>query len=139
MFKLIDDLSQSLFSRHRGWQTQYQREKSSDGLGVRFQIRAGLSQPHEDFEWFSWISIGVVDGDKSGAERCFLPRGHSVQGCRSRCDFGRDYLYCLSFRLSLGQKDPLPGTFPVDRDSLKTLLPGHAIDSLNCFKRSVFG
>jgi hypothetical protein len=118
VFKLIDYFPQSLFSRHRRWQTQYQGEKPAKGFGVCFQIRAGLSQAYEDLKWFSGISIGVIDGDESGAERCSFPRGDSVQGCRSRRDFGRDDLYRLPFRLFLREKDSFPGTFPVDRYSL---------------------
>ena len=118
MFKLIDDLSQSLFSRHWGWQAQYQGEKSSDGFGVRFQIGACFAQSYEDFKWFLGISIGVVDGDEGGAERCSFPGGDSVQSCGSRCDFGGDYSYRLSFCLFLGQKDSFSRTFPVDRDAL---------------------
>src|SRR5262249_51763120 len=139
MFKLINDLPKSFFSRHWRWQAQYQREESSDGLGVRFQIRPGFSQPHEDFKWFLWGSIGVVDGDESGAERCSFPCGNSVQGYRSRRDFGRDDFNRLSLRLLLGEKYPFPGTFPVDRYSLEPLLPGHTVDPLDCFERGVFG
>ena len=96
MFKLIDYFPQSFFSRHWGWQTQYQGEKPSKGFGVCFQIRSGLSEPHKDLKWFSGISIGVIDGDESGAERCSFPRGNSVQRYRSRRDFGRTmFTACL--------------------------------------------
>ena len=57
MLKLIDDFSQPLFSGHWRWQAEDEREQPADGLGVRFQIRAGFAESHEDFKRVLWLSV----------------------------------------------------------------------------------